>query len=184
MPRYTDKKAASVCRKIFANSATVTRYDAEGHRIHKPINGWYTEEHYIMTDGYRAIGLKSVPSDGVPCMLSAKLLTDAEKARLNQMRAGVEKLLNAIFTEIPSECFGPLTEDVVNDHTTRTKTQTYFRLTNQTFSPAYNPRYVKDFITLYPDAGYFIDTSKGALSPLWAVSAHGVGVLLPVRVMD
>lgn len=182
MKRYTEKKAAAVCRRIFANSATATRYNASGKRIQKPINGWYTEDGYIMTDGFRAIRLNECPREGVPCLLSAHLLTPEEREKENKMRATVQNIINEVFTLVSSECTGPLEDFRVKAGTVQTEKQIYYRISGEN-SPAYNPRYLIDMIQAFPDALYFIDKRKGQLSPLWAISEHGAGVVLPVRVM-
>jgi len=183
MPRYTDKKAAAVIRKIFANSARVTRYNAAGERINQPINGWDSPIGYIQTDGYRAIALAKVPAEGVPALYGIHIAGPEDQARTANMHKTVEKLLKNVYdlTNEDSELLKFTEADVKSGTFSHGKSSLCFRAGRYADSPVYNSAYLRDMLTALPDADFYIDRSKKSLSPIWACSEYGVGVILPIR---
>lgn len=177
MKRYTEKKAAAMCEKVLKNAR-------RNNAILK--NGWYdNNKNFIVTDGYRAYKLKHFPNvDIITQQLTSRQTTD--KKQLEKMeKAGehIEKMLSDELSNIVyTLCAETLTNADIDKNTTTTARQTYCKLSS-TFPSAYNPHYLKEIITLFPDASYYSDKTS-RFSPLYAISENGIACLMPIRIFN
>lgn len=49
---------------------------------------------------------------------------------------------------------------------------------------AYNPKYIKLVRRLFRDAGWYVNPTKGNLSPLYAIGDEGMAMVMPIRVVE
>lgn len=177
MKRYTDKKAAAMCEKVLKNAR-------RNNVILK--NGWFDEnKNFIVTDGFRAYKLKHFPNvDIITQQLTSRSITDKKQLeKMKKARAYIEKIFSdELMKPSYTLCADTLTSADIDKNTTTTARQTYCKLSNAIHS-VYSPHYLKEIITLFPNARYYSDKTS-RFSPLYAISENGIACLLPIRLFD
>lgn len=181
MKRYTAKKAGRICEKVLSAARSV------GGEKTLPLHNAWTDAagRTYVCDGYRAYRLNAAP-EGMTVTWSVHIWSDAIKARVNQVREGVQRMFKLPDT---GDADGyTLSEMPAPDYNTVAAAARFpYYNPNVRYDcgddfPVVNAKYLRDALDLLPGAKWYcVNGPQRMVSPVYAVSDNGTAVILPIR---
>lgn len=169
MKRYTDKKAA----KAINNILSVIRY--EGNRRKAFYNPWTKGNNTFFCNEFSMYQINGKIPENV------RLVPDIEEQNKRAFESARENIINKIFYPTIRNDNLTIIDNPEIEYIRENRNGNKVQLKGEN-TPYYNPKYLIDMVTLFPDGKYYIDRNKGKLSPLVVVHKNGSGFLLPIRV--